>query len=138
MVEFTSYLVRIGGNKQCGFFGKRNKKLGDKLNEIVEEKLVEKQNKINGIQKEWRSKAITSAQVVFDVISKDFVKRSNEGFSFTSYSFKEFADIMIDNDILIPNYVFDELKKICKRNKIHAYTINEENGWEIAYYCFEW
>lgn len=120
------------------FFGKRNKKLGDKLNEIVEEKLVKKQNKINEIQKEWRRKAKTSAQVVFNVISKDFIKRSNEGFSFISYSFEEFANILFDNYILIPNYVFDELKKICKRNKIHAYTINEENGCEIAYYCFEW
>lgn len=27
------------------FFGKRNKKLGDRLNEIVDEKLVEKQKK---------------------------------------------------------------------------------------------
>lgn len=119
-------------------FGKRNKKLGDRLKEIVEEKLVEKQNKINEIQKEWRSKAKISAQVVFDVISKDFVKRSNEGFSFISYSFEEFADILINNDIFTPNYVFDEVKKICKRNKINAYTINKENGWETAYYCFEW
>lgn len=120
------------------FFGKCNKKLGDKLNEIVDEKLVEKQKKMDEIQNEWRSKAKISAQVVFDVISKDFIKQSNEGFSYISYSFEEYAGILFDNDILTPNYVFDELKKICKRNKIHAYTITEENGWDIAYYCFEW
>ncbi|OTF89789.1 hypothetical protein A8C46_00145 [Ligilactobacillus salivarius] len=120
------------------FFGKRNKKLGDRLNEIVDEKLVEKQKKMDDIQNEWRRKAKISAQVVFDVVSKDFIKQSNEGFSYISYSFEEYAGILFDNDILTPNFVFDELKKICKRNKIHAYTIKEENGWDIAYYCFEW
>lgn len=110
---------------------KRKQKLGNKLKRTANERMDE-------IQKEWRRKAKTSAQIVFDVVSKDFAKQSNRGCTSMSYSFKEFADILFDNDIVIPNYVFDELKKICKRNNIRAYTINEENGWETAYYCFEW
>lgn len=113
------------------FFGKRNKKLGDKLKRTARENLDKRID-------EQRNGAKTSAQVLFDVIKEDFVKQSNEGRFSMSYSFEEFANIMFDNDILIPDYVFDELKKICKRNKIHAYTITEENGWDIAYYCFEW
>lgn len=113
------------------FFGKRNKKLGDRLKETS-------QNNLDKRIDEQRNGAKTSAQVLFDVIKEDFVKQSNEGRFSMSYSFEEFANIMFDNDILIPDYVFDELKKICKRNKIHAYTINEESGWGIAYYCFEW
>lgn len=113
------------------FFGKRNKKLGNKLKETSQNNLDKKLD-------EWRNEAKTSAQVLFDVIKEDFVKQSNEGHFSMSYSFKEFANIMFDNDILTPNFVFDELKKICKRNKIHAYTIKEENDLDIAYYCFKW
>lgn len=102
------------------------KTLGDELREMVKES----QNRIS-------NKAATEAQIIFDVISKDFVKQSQDGYSSVYYNDKEFEDIMTNNHIANSKHVWKELKKICERNKIHAYL--DDGIYPITYYyCFEW
>lgn len=106
---------------------RRNKvTFGDELREITKEN----QNRIS-------NKAATEAQIIFDVISKDFVRQSQDGYFSVYYNDKEFEDIMTNNHIANSKHVWKELKKICKRNKIHAYL--DDGIYPITYYyCFEW
>lgn len=99
---------------------------GDELREITKEN----QNRIS-------NKAATEAQIIFDVISKDFVKQSQDGYSSIYYNDEEFEDIMANNHIADSIHVWKELKKICERNKIHAYV---DDGLYpiVCYYRFEW
>lgn len=103
------------------------KAFGDELREITKEN----QSKIS-------NKAATEAQIIFDVISKDLIKQSQDGYSSIYYNDKEFEDIITNNHIATYTWcIWKELKKICKRNKIHAYV----NDWMypiVCYYCFEW
>ena len=111
-------------------WGKEKEKteaFGDELREITKEN----QSKIS-------NKAATEAQIIFDVISKDFVKQSQDGYSSIYYNNKEFEDIMTNNHIATYTWrIWEELKKICKRNKIHAYV---DDGLYpiVCYYRFEW
>ena len=111
-------------------WGKEKEKteaFGDELREITKEN----QSKIS-------NKAATEAQIIFDVISKDFVKQSQDGYSSIYYNNKEFEDIMTNNHIATYTWrIWKELKKICKRNKIHAYV---DDGLYpiVCYYRFEW
>lgn len=100
---------------------------GDELRKITKEN-----------QKRIGNKAATEAQIIFDVISKDFVKQSQEGYSSIYYNDKEFEDIMTNNHIATYTWlIWKELKKICKRNKVHAYV---DDGLYpiVCYYRFEW
>lgn len=106
---------------------RRNKAtFGDELREMAKES----QNRIS-------DKAATEAQIIFDVISKDFIKQSQAGYSSVHYNDKEFEDIMTNNHIANSTHVWKELKKICERNKIHVYL--DYRIYPITYYyCFEW
>lgn len=106
---------------------RRNKAtFGDELREMAKES----QNRIS-------NKAATEAQIIFDVISKDFVKQSQDGYSSVYYNDKGFEDIMTNNHIAKSKHIWKELKKICERNKIHAYL--DDGIYPITYYyCFEW
>ena len=100
---------------------------GDELREITKEN----QGRVS-------NKAAAEAQIIFDVISKDFIKQSQEGYSSIYYNDKEFEDIMTNNHIATYTWrIWKELKKICKRNKIHAYV---DDGLYpiVCYYRFEW
>lgn len=109
---------------------RRNKAtFGDKLREITKES----QNRIS-------NKAATEAQIIFDIISKDFVKRSQDGCSSIYYDEGKFEEIMANNHIATSTHiwcVWKELKKICKRHKIRAY-VNDGMYPIVCYYCFEW
>lgn len=118
------------------FFGKRNKKLGDRLKETSREN----QNKIRDKLNEETEETKTLAQTVFSVMSQDFAKRANDGYFFIEYSFESFGDIMDNNNVFNRYEVVEELKKICKRNKIRFREIKSGNGisMQIDYYRFEW
>ena len=55
-------------------------------------------------------------------------------------SFESFGDIMDNNNVFNRYEVVEELKKICKRNKIRFREIKSGNGisMQIDYYRFEW
>ena len=80
------------------------------------------------------------AQTVFSVMSQDFAKRANDGYFFIEYSFESFGDIMDNNNVFNRYEVVEELKEICKRNKIRFREIKSSNGisMQIDYYRFEW
>lgn len=102
---------------------------GDRLRKITKEN----QNRIS-------NKAATEAQIIFDIISKDFVKRSQDGCSSIYYDEGKFEEIMANNHIATSTHiwcVWKELKKICKRHKIRAY-VNDGMYPIVCYYCFEW
>lgn len=118
------------------FFGKRNKKLGDKLNETSQENHNKIRDKLN--EETERTKIL--AQTVFSIMSQDFAKRANDGYFFIEYSFESFGDIMDNNNVFNRYEVVEELKKICKCNKIRFCEIKSSNGisMQIDYYRFTW
>lgn len=117
-------------------FDKRNKKLGDKLKRTARENQDKIRDKLNEETEE--TKAL--AQTVFSVMSQDFAKRANDGYFFIEYSFESFGDIMDNNNVFNHYEIVEELKEICKRNKICFREIKSSNGisMQIDYYRFEW
>lgn len=121
--------------------GNRNtdkpKTLGEELREISKEKLVEQQAKEKKEEARMKELAKNEAEILFDYLKVEFESQAKWGRFSWNCDLAKFKAIMeaynLHSDV---DYIYEELTKICKRNKIRTYT---EFDWEkITIYYFNW
>ena len=113
------------------------KTFGDELREVSKEKLAEQQAKEKKEEARMKELAKNEAEILFDYLKVEFKSRAKWG-RFSWYcDLAKFEAIMKANNLHSNvDYIYKELTKICKRNKIRTYT---EFDWEkITIYHFNW
>lgn len=110
---------------------------GDELREVSKEKLAEQQAEEKKEEARMKELAKHEAEILFDYLKVEFKSRAKWG-RFSWYcDLAKFEAIMkaknLHSDV---DYIYEELTKICKRNKIRTYT---EFDWDkITIYYFNW
>lgn len=113
------------------------KTFGDELREVSKEKLAEQQAKEKKEEARMKELAKHDAEILFDYLKVEFKSKAKWG-RFSWYcDLAKFEAIMKANNLHGDvDYIYEELMKICKRNKIRTYT---EFDWEkITIYYFNW
>ena len=113
------------------------KTFGDELREVSKEKLAEQQAKEKKEEARMKELAKHEAEILFDYPKVEFKSKAKWG-RFSWYcDLAKFGAIMKANNLHSDvDYIYEELTKICKRNKIRTYT---EFDWEkITIYYFNW
>lgn len=113
------------------------KTFGDELREVSKEKLAEQQAKEKKEEARMKELAKHEAEILFDYLKVEFKSKAKWG-RFSWYcDLAKFGAIMKANNLHSDvDYIYEELTKICKRNKIRTYT---EFDWEkITIYYFNW
>lgn len=110
-----------------------NKTLGDELREMTKESQKEKKKEEAGLKK----LAKYEAEILFDYLKEEFISEAERGRFSWSCDVK-YLEVMIERNNLYSDEmcIYEELIKICKRNKIETYT---ELNWEKSVtYKFHW
>ena len=110
------------------------KVLADELREIAEKQTEEKAEK----KKEKLAKR--EAKIMFSFLKHNFKLSAKKGKNYWTCDDKYFIEIMKENNLHSDeSYLYEELKKICERNKIGTdIDITYLPGHKLKDYAFYW
>lgn len=114
------------------------KTLADELREISKIKAAEEKAKKKKEKAKMRELAKSEAGIMFDYLKQGFVISAKDGRDHWICSSDYFKKIMVRNGLHSDvDYLYTEVKKICKQNKIRTYSLD---NWDehTKTYEFYW
>ena len=101
------------------------KTLADELREISKVKAAEEKAKKKKEKAKMRELAKSEAGIMFDYLKQEFVISAKDGRDHWICNSDYFKKIMVRNGLHSDvDYLYTEVKKICKRNKIRTYSLD--------------
>ncbi|WII29724.1 hypothetical protein [Ligilactobacillus salivarius] len=113
------------------------KSLADELRSLSKVKQTEEKAEKKKEKAEMKELAKNEAPIMFDYLKQEFVISAKKGRDYWICNSDYFKKIMVRNSLHSDaDYLYKEVKKICKRNKIRTYSIVEWD--EHTTYKFYW
>ena len=113
------------------------KVLANELIKISKAKQAEEKAEKKKEKAKMRELAKSEAGIMFDCLKQEFVISAKKGRDYWICDSNYFKKIMVRNGLHSDaDYLYKEVKKICKRNKIRTYSIVEWD--EHTTYKFYW
>lgn len=114
------------------------KALGNVLRKITKAKQTEKLEKEKArVEKEKAKKrklAESEAKIMFDCLKQDFIISAKNGRDSWSCNHDYFTKIMKENNLHSDMYyLYEEVKKICERNKIRTSVLADRDNKPVLY-----